>query len=229
MQRAQFKAGRSVTAAKASAAAAPFPESSSASWPHICAFFGSEEEELRILLPFVREGLECGHKVVHTVDPAAPERYVRHLAEAGIPVGPARANGQLEIRTWAQTHLQGGRFDQERTLAHFGDLARDARQQGFDRVRFLTHMEWALARGPGADALLEYEARANLARRAMADHDNPVICAYDLRRFSADVVVDVMRTHPMTIVNGILQENPFFVPPDEFLRQLRGRRASRGG
>jgi hypothetical protein len=27
----------------------------------------------------------------------------------------------------------------------------------------------------------------------------------------------------MVIVGGILQENPFFVPPDEFLRELRQR------
>lgn len=29
----------------------------------------------------------------------------------------------------------------------------------------------------------------------------------------------------MIIISGILQENPFFVPPDEFLRELRQRRA----
>jgi len=29
----------------------------------------------------------------------------------------------------------------------------------------------------------------------------------------------------MIIIGGILQENPFFVPPDEFLRELRERRA----
>ncbi len=28
----------------------------------------------------------------------------------------------------------------------------------------------------------------------------------------------------MVIVGGILQENPFFVPPDEMLRELRARR-----
>jgi len=27
----------------------------------------------------------------------------------------------------------------------------------------------------------------------------------------------------MIIISGILQENPFFVPPDEFLRELRER------
>jgi len=30
----------------------------------------------------------------------------------------------------------------------------------------------------------------------------------------------------MIIIAGVLQENPFFVPPDEFLRELRQRRAT---
>jgi hypothetical protein len=30
----------------------------------------------------------------------------------------------------------------------------------------------------------------------------------------------------MIIIGGILQENPFFVPPDEFLRELRERHTS---
>ncbi len=31
----------------------------------------------------------------------------------------------------------------------------------------------------------------------------------------------------MIIIGGILQENPFFVPPDEFLRELRERQTTR--
>jgi hypothetical protein len=30
----------------------------------------------------------------------------------------------------------------------------------------------------------------------------------------------------MIIIGGILQENPFFVAPDEFLRELRAREAA---
>jgi hypothetical protein len=29
----------------------------------------------------------------------------------------------------------------------------------------------------------------------------------------------------MILIGGIVHENPFFVPPDEFLRELRERRA----
>ena len=35
--------------------------------------------------------------------------------------------------------------------------------------------------------------------------------------------MDILRTHPMVIIGGLLQVNPFFVPPDEFLRELRER------
>jgi hypothetical protein len=48
---------------------------------------------------------------------------------------------------------------------------------------------------------------------------------YSLAKFGAAVVMDVMRTHPMVIIGGLLQENPFYVPPDEFLAELRQRRA----
>jgi hypothetical protein len=36
-------------------------------------------------------------------------------------------------------------------------------------------------------------------------------------------IVDVSRTHPMRLTAGILQENPFYMPPDEFLRELQSR------
>ena len=57
----------------------------------------------------------------------------------------------------------------------------------------------------------------------VAQHHDPVICTYDLSKFSASVVMDVMRTHPVVIIGGVLQENPFFVPPDQFLLELRER------
>ncbi len=43
--------------------------------------------------------------------------------------------------------------------------------------------------------------------------------------------MDILRTHPMVIIGGVLKDNPFFVPPDDMLRELRerGRPAQGGG
>jgi hypothetical protein len=82
-------------------------------------------------------------------------------------------------------------------------------------------MDWA-AEGRSRDTLVEFESRVNDVWRR---HDDAVICTYNLGKFGGDTVIDIMRTHPMVIIGGILQQNPFFVPPEEFLRELRERRA----
>jgi len=87
-------------------------------------------------------------------------------------------------------------------------------------------MEWALLDKPGVEDLVEYETRLNYV---LPKYNDTVICAYDLSKFGAGVVMDVLRTHPVVIVGGLLQENPFFVPPDQFLLELRERRSGRTG
>jgi hypothetical protein len=55
----------------------------------------------------------------------------------------------------------------------------------------------------------------------------PVICAYDVSKFSASVIIDAMRTHPVVIIGGVMQENPFYVPPDQLLIELREKQSAR--
>jgi hypothetical protein len=45
----------------------------------------------------------------------------------------------------------------------------------------------------------------------------------DLSKFSASLIVDALRVHPAVIIGGIFQENPFYVPPDQFLPEWRER------
>jgi hypothetical protein len=83
-------------------------------------------------------------------------------------------------------------------------------------------MDWAAEDPSHIDSLLEFESRVNDVWRR---HDDAVICVYDLARFGGDTIVDILRTHPMVVIGGVLQQNPFFVPPKEYLRELRERRA----
>jgi len=168
-------------------------------------------------------GLECGEKAVHTVDPRRREEHIR-LASAGIDVVAVQKNDQLELRDWTNTHLNGGQFNPHKTLGLFEKVVKDAKAKNFPSIRFVTQMEWALEADLDLNELLEYEARANEVWIRQEGPVNPVICTYDLTKFRGDAVVDIMRTHPLVIIGGVLQENPFFVPPDEFLEQLRERR-----
>jgi hypothetical protein len=49
---------------------------------------------------------------------------------------------------------------------------------------------------------------------------------YETARFGGNVVIDILRTHPTVLINDVVYDNPLFVPPDEFLGELRRRRSN---
>ena len=185
---------------------------------HVCAFFNSPDDEYRVTLPFIRDGFSRGDRAYHLIGPERREDHLRRLSAADIDVAALQHTGQLQLQGWDETYFGGeGRFDPDRWL----ERLEQALSSGPSVTRFVAHMEWALEERPGVDRIVEYEARANYL---LPKYKDPVICCYDLRRFSGDVVMDIMRTHPLVIIGGILQENPYFVPPDQMLEELRGRR-----
>jgi hypothetical protein len=187
---------------------------------HICAFFRHRDEEYSTLLPFITEGIDHGERAFHIVDPALRADHVNRLKKAGIPVAVVEQLQQLEVRDWHETYVPGGHFTPNAMLGLAEQLLEGVRLAGFTRTRIVAHMEWAVAGFSGAENLVEYEARLNYV---LPPYQDPVVCVYDTTRFSADVVLDILRTHPMMILEGVLQVNPFFVPPDTFLRELRQR------
>ena len=191
---------------------------------HVCAFFNNDEEEYRILLPFIKDGLKSGDKAVHVLNPEQRPDHLRRLTAAGIDPGAAQQSGQLELRTNTEVYLPDGRFDQDRMLEVFEQLASGNAKGGFPLSRIYCRMDWAAEDRSHVDDVIEFESRVN---DIWLRHDDAVICTYHLGRFGGDAVIDIMRTHPTVIIGGILQQNPFFVPPDEFLREFRQRRAGR--
>jgi hypothetical protein len=78
-----------------------------------------------------------------------------------------------------------------------------------------------------AEAEINVQEAMGTGQYVVAKYDDAVICAYDLPKFGASVVMDALRTHPMVIIGALLHENPLFVPPDRFLLELRERRSVR--
>ena len=202
----------------------PFAGSQLAENRHVCAFFNSEEEEYRVLLPFVQGGFDCGHKAVHVVNSHQRSEHLKRLVGAGIDPEAAQRSGQLELRTNTETYLRDGQFDKDRMLQAFEQIASGNASGGFPLSRIVCRMDWAAGGHSYIDDLIEFESRVN---HIWEHHDDAVICTYHLGQFGGDAVIDIMRTHPMVIIGGILQRNPFFVPPSEFLRELRERRTGR--
>jgi hypothetical protein len=209
---------------KKATAAIPFAGSLLDETRHVCAFFNSDDEEYRVLLPFIRDGFQCGHKAIHVLNPNQHQDHLQRLAEAGIDSTAALQTGQLELRTNTETYLPDGRFDPDRMIAAFEQAASGNAAGRFPLSRICCRMDWAVADGSHVDDVIEFESRVN---EVWHRHEDAVICTYHLGQFGGDAVIDIMRTHPMVIIGGILQQNPFYIPPDEFLQEFRQRRSRR--
>src|SRR6266481_3846395 len=192
---------------------------------HVCAFFNTIDEEHRVLGSFYKDGLDRGEKAAHIVDLANREEHLKLLAEAGIDVHEMMDTGQLDVLPWTDAYVRGHRFDQDAMLATVEELIQSGAAAGYARTRLVGHhMDWLFRDKPAVNNLIEYEARLN---HTLSKYNAPVICNYDLSKFGARVALDIMRTHPLVIIGGLLRENPFFVPPDQFLNEMRERRSAR--
>jgi hypothetical protein len=67
--------------------------------------------------------------------------------------------------------------------------------------------------------MIEHDARIHLGGSLLGAPRH--LCA-----FSRSVTHMELRTHAAVMTGGILQENPFFAPPDEFLRELGAGRGA---
>lgn len=187
---------------------------------HACGLFSSREEEYTSIAPFIQEAIDNRERTIILGDPNELASHRQQIADRGIEVERAEAGGYLSVVDWDQAYLLDGHFDVQRMLGMVDTLCEQAKLSGFPRGPFIGHMEWALLGRPGSDQVIDFECRVN---EVLLRHGHPAICVYDVTRFDAATIIDILRTHPLVIMNGVAQENPFYQPPAEFLAQYQSR------
>ena len=81
---------------------------------HICAFYPSLGGPGRVLIPYLRAGLEADDKCICLVDTTSAEAVFGALGDADL--GPRLDRQQLEIQRSQETYLRGGGFSTEAML-----------------------------------------------------------------------------------------------------------------
>lgn len=183
---------------------------------HVCAFFPSPADEYRILLPFVKERMALGERVVQIM-PSDRHDHLDRLRRSGIDVNAALDAGQLELLTSEEVYLRDGRFDESAMLESIKNILVEGHARGFPRTCLLAHAEHVFDDSDNARAFLEYEIHLNLV---LAQYTDSVICVYDLQEIRAGMAAEALRAHQTVLVNGVLMENPHFVSPAASLSEL---------
>jgi hypothetical protein len=180
---------------------------------HVCAFYRGDSDRDRLLTAYLGTGLSAGDKCICVVD--SPYTAKRLESLPGGLGGPGSPDGQLDIHLPESTYLAGGEFTTSDMLAFWTENIAKAEIEGYSFCRLVGEMTWALRDAPGVEHLVGYESELN---RVTSSSPVIVLCLYDLDLFSGEVVVNIVKTHPQVLVQGILVENPYYVGPDEFLR-----------
>lgn len=182
---------------------------------HVCAFVRGPAEERAIIDPFLIEGMRRQEKAVYFVNPKDRDAYQARLA------GSAPSADLLEVATWNEGHLKDGSFSQDRMMTTLDQMLRDHAATGRRPMRLVGQMDWVFSSPPGIEQLVSYEATVN---DVLSRGKTPTVCVYNVERLSGSLAMDLLRAHPLTVMNGILQENPFYTPAADMLRELEQRR-----
>ena len=181
---------------------------------HLCLIYETPEEQFEALVPFIRFGLERGERCVYIADQNTADEVLDTLDAAGIDAAAATDRDALSVVTKREAYLRDGYFDPERMLALLADSVETARRAGFTALRVTGEMTWALGGAAGSERLMEYESKLN---HFLPAADIVAICQYNRRWFPAELVKEVIETHPLVIHGATVCRNPYYVPPEEFL------------
>lgn len=166
---------------------------------HVCAFYRGAADRDRLLTAYLRAGLDAGDKCISVVDsPQTAEQLesLRHTCSAS-----GHVNGQLDVHMAESTYLAGGGFTAADMLTFWTKSLTTAEDEGYPFCRLVGEMAWALREVPGVEHLVDYEAELN---RVTRNHPTIVLCLYDLGLFSGEVIVDIIKTHPQVLVQGMI-------------------------
>ncbi|MGC2636039.1 MAG: MEDS domain-containing protein [Acidobacteriaceae bacterium] len=181
---------------------------------HLALIYDKQEEQLGIIVPFLRLGMERGEKSVFIVDDTDPKTVIDAMERHGVDVEAATATGALAIITKYDAYLRNGDFDPDWMIGFLAETVEDAKKEGFQGVRASGEMTWALGPAGNPDGrLIEYECKVNAF---FAGYDMAGICQYNRRRFRPETLMHIIHTHPRLVFRGEICENPYYIPAEIF-------------
>src|SRR6185312_9939738 len=89
---------------------------------HLALIYDKQEEQLDIVIPFLRLGLKRGEKSIFIVDDTSAETIVAAMEQHGIDVDAATAAGALAIITKRDVYLKNGDFDPDWMIGFLSEM-----------------------------------------------------------------------------------------------------------
>ena len=182
---------------------------------HMAGLYETEQERDDIILGFLHQGAVDGDLQLYC--PA--ERTVKDFQRAygaRFPeeTGHLQQEDCFQLYRAQDLYYPDGTFSPVAMDSGLAAFYEQSQSRGPRNIRATAEMVWALEAIPGVEHLMAYESRLNYF---IPNKPWISICLYNVAKFSGAMIMDVLRTHPFTISQGLITENPYYLPPDEWL------------
>jgi PAS domain S-box-containing protein len=155
---------------------------------------------------FFREGVRGGEQCLCITNP----EHADELNAGGLAADTHLEPGAVAMLTARVPYTCDGQFDSRAMLKLWRGYLAAGRAAGFTGLRVLSDMGWVFGPEVESELIREYEA---LLRKFLPNMGAiRVICPYVRSRFPPDMIAEVLRAHPLAIVNDHVYTNPYFDP-----------------
>jgi hypothetical protein len=178
---------------------------------HTCGLYRTEEDIRSLMFHFVQQGVERGEKICYILNAHSAAELMDVLTQGGLNPQALIDKGQLVLLTSKEAYMREREFHPDRMVALLAEETDKAIAEGYSALRATGEMTWALAGEPGSERLIEYEAKLNdffVNSRCLG------VCQYDMRRFDAELLLEVLHTHPRVMLDMQPYDNTnaYYVP-----------------
>jgi hypothetical protein len=197
---------------------------------HICQFYNEPGDIAQTAAPFLRDGLRATDKSYFAGSADRLEEVRKALGATHVDVEAATSRGQLQLIDTRDELLNKGRFDPYYLIATHQALISRALNEGWQTVRAAIDMGWLCDGVATPEQILKYEAAADAV---FTFQGRPIVALlqYNYSELPGELVVELLKLHPMAVVGRFIKRNPYYVNAEEYMVKIirRGQQRRRSG
>jgi hypothetical protein len=182
---------------------------------HIACLYQTEEERDQLVGGFMSRGLQDGNFLLYCPAEQGEKNFKKTLLnncpEFRVHIDDPE---RIHIISVEDSYYPEGKFSREGMDKTLLTLYERQFQKQHRNIRVATEMTWALKEFTKNGDLVMFEEEMNLL---IPNRKIVSLCLYNLNKFSNELILRVLRTHPYTMSKGILTRSSYYEPPTHYM------------
>jgi len=182
---------------------------------HICGLYETEKERDEIIFGFLHRGIIDRDKMLYCPSERTAEDFrTKFTQNFKTNLAELESTNRFSLSSAKALYYPDGYFEPHIMDKNLNAFYTESQKPERCNIRATAEMTWALEAIPGVEKLMIYESRLNyfIPKKPWIS-----ICLYNISKFDGTTIMNLLKTHPFTISGGILLQNPFFIPPEQWL------------